>query len=394
MDFGELLEFYRSCLLDNVIPFWTRHAIDPAGGLNTCIRDDGTVISRDKWLWSQWRAVWVFSKLYNRIEPRADWLELASSICDFAARFGWDDSAAAWNLCLSGDGKVIEGPKSIYTDGFAIYGLCELAQATGEERYLALARRTAESVLRRLRLPHHQIPTWPYPTPEGAKTHGLPMIFSLVLWELGEQLGEQRYLDASEALSEEVFEHFYRPGRDLLLERIGQDNSELPSPEGTAVVPGHVIEDMWFQIHIARGRDRRERIAQACRIIRRHLEVGWDEPFGGLLLAVDADGREQVGWKFPDTKLWWPHTEALYATLLAHEHTGEAWAMEWHEKVRQYSFSHYPDREHGEWTQKLNRRGEPISEVVALPVKDPFHLPRALINCIDLLERLTGRTKE
>jgi N-acylglucosamine 2-epimerase len=106
---------------------------------------------------------------------------------------------------------------------------------------------------------------------------------------------------------------------------------------------------------------------------------------------VDADGRDEVGWKFADAKLWWPHTEALYATLLAHEHTGEAWAMDWHEKVRRYSFSHYPVAGHGEWTQRLDRRGRPMSEVVALPVKDPFHLPRALIYCIDVLERLAGK---
>lgn len=28
--------------------------------------------------------------------------------------------------------------------------------------------------------------------------------------------------------------------------------------------------------------------------------------------------------------------------------------------------------------------------VIALPVKDPFHLPRVMILCIDILKRLTG----
>lgn len=390
-DLAKLLELYRGHLLESVVPFWTTHAVDPAGGLNTCIRDDGTVVSRDKWLWSQWRAVWVFAKLYNRIERRPRWLELARSICDFATRFGWDEQAGAWNLCVGGDGGVIRGPESIYTDGFAIYGLTELAKAAGDADYIPLARKTADSVLRRVQAPHEQIPSWPYPTPPGAKTHGIPMIFSLVLWELGEHVGEQRYLDAAAAMSDEIFENFYRPDRDLLLERIAEDNSEYPPPVGTAVVPGHVIEDMWFQIHVARARGDRERIARACRIIRRHLQVGWDEQFGGLLLAVDADGRDEVGWEFADTKLWWPHTEALYATLLAYEHTGRQWALDWHEKVREYCFAHYPQAEHGEWTQKLDRRGEPIAEVVALPVKDPFHLPRALIYCIDVLERLKDR---
>jgi len=387
----KLHEFYRRHLLEEVVPFWTAHAVDLAGGLNTCIGDDGRVVSRDKWLWSQWRAVWVFSRLYNRIEPRSEWLDLAGHIRDFAARFGWDESAEAWNLCLAGDGRVLRGPESIYTDGFAIYGLTELARARGKDADVALARRTAESVLRRLARPHHEVPSWPYPSPPGGRSHGICMIFSLVLWELGELVDEDRYRDAAVALGEEVFGRFYRPERDLVLERIGEDGSELPPPLGTAVVPGHVIEDMWFQIAIARARGEEERIAQACRLIRRHLELGWDEQYGGLFLAIDADGREDVAWGFAESKLWWPHTEALVATLYACEHGQEEWAWPWHERIRAYSFEHYPDVEHGEWRQKLDRLGRPMREVVALPVKDPFHLPRALIECIEALRRLERR---
>ena len=29
------------------------------------------------------------------------------------------------------------------------------------------------------------------------------------------------------------------------------DGTDFPAPQGTAVVPGHVIEDMWFQVHTA-----------------------------------------------------------------------------------------------------------------------------------------------
>jgi len=173
-----------------------------------------------------------------------------------------------------------------------------------------------------------------------------------------------------------------------MVERISADNREYPPNLGTAVVPGHVIEDMWFQIHIARDRKDRRTIDEALRLMRRHLELGWDAEFGGILLAVDADGRAEVGWNFADTKLWWPHTEALYALLLAHEQSGgQAWCLEWYRKIHEYSFSHYPVPNHGEWTQKLDRRGEPMTSVVALPVKDPFHLPRALILAVDVLER-------
>ena len=72
----------------------------------------------------------------------------------------------------------------------------------------------------------------------------------------------------------------------------------------------------------------------------------------------------------------------------AYEHCREQWCLDWYDRVHEYTFSHFPDREHGEWTQRLSREGKPIAEVVALPVKDPFHLPRALMMCIDVLQRL------
>ena len=71
MNLSALQDLYKTTLLNDVIPFWERHALDPDGGINTCITDDGRVVSRDRWCWSQWRAVWVFSKLYNAIAPEA-----------------------------------------------------------------------------------------------------------------------------------------------------------------------------------------------------------------------------------------------------------------------------------------------------------------------------------
>ena len=41
----ELRDFLLDHLLNNIVPFWQRHAVDPRGGLNTCIRDDGSVVN-------------------------------------------------------------------------------------------------------------------------------------------------------------------------------------------------------------------------------------------------------------------------------------------------------------------------------------------------------------
>ncbi len=402
MNLDELRQLYVHTLLDDVIPFWQRHGLDPAGGINTCIGDDGRVVNRDRWGWSQWRAVWVFSRLYNTIEQRSEWLDAARSICRFLVDHGPLPSGH-WPMLMDADGEVKRGYESIFNDGFAIYGLVELWRATHDDALLTAAiqsfRKTHDALVGR-ELP----PMFPYPTPPDSQVqaHGLSMLFSSVYHELqlalegsaglGEpgavppELAEVR--GAVELHHRRVMELYLRPQRGLVLEWLRPDGSEFAPPQGTAVLPGHAIESMWFQMQIARHRGDTATLDRACEAIRRHLEIGWDRQFGGLYYAVDADNRPTVGWPFAETKLWWPHTEALYATLLAYEHCQGDWCLDWHERLREWSYSHFPVPEHGEWYQKLDRQGRPFADVVALPVKDPFHLPRALILMIECLDRL------
>jgi len=386
MNLVELRDLYRKTLLDDVVPFWMRHAIDANGGINTCIADDGRLHSRDRWNWSQWRAVYVFSKLYNRVEQRPEWLETAKGIYEFVTAHGPLEDGH-WPLLLDGDGQLERGYESIYVDGFAIYGLTELWRATRDQPVLDLAMRTFRATETAL-ASEGVLPAWPYTAPPGQIAHGVSMIFSLVYHELADVTSDAAVRSASEYHHRRVMDTFLRPDRGLVLERLRRDGNELDPPEGTAVIPGHAIESMWFQMHIARAAGDSATLDRAVTAIRRHLEAGWDPEYGGLFLAVDADGKKEVGWPWHDTKLWWPHTEALYATSLAYEHCREDWCLDWQQRIHDYSYAHFPVKEHGEWTQKLDRQGRVITDVVALPVKDPFHLPRALLYCIEVLDRL------
>lgn len=390
--FVDLLAIYRAELLERTVPFWMKHAIDwKHGGILTCISDEGQVLSTDKYMWSQLRAIWTFSALYNHIEARQEWLDVARHIFGFAKRYGRDKDGR-WVFVVDEQGSVLQGATSIYADGFAIYGLTELARVTGDQEVIALALETYENVQRRLAHPG-SYETAPYPLPEGVKAHGVSMIFSLVFHELGRLLNDEAILSAGLQQAEEVMTAFLRPDQGLLYEYVTLHNTLIDSPQGRAIVPGHAIESMWFMIHIYRYWENKSRIDEAMATIKRHIEYGWDEQYEGILLSRDAAGGDPW-WPFADSKLWWPHTEALYALLLAYENSGDDWALEWFEKVHNYAFGHYPVPSYGEWTQKLDRQGKQFTQTVALPVKDPFHLPRSLIYCTAVLERLAGEAQK
>jgi N-acylglucosamine 2-epimerase len=74
----ELKERYRRNLFESVIPFWERHSLDGEhGGQLHCLTRDATVFDTRKYVWMQGRAVWMFSKLYNDVEKRPEWLKAA-----------------------------------------------------------------------------------------------------------------------------------------------------------------------------------------------------------------------------------------------------------------------------------------------------------------------------
>ena len=137
------------------------------------------------------------------------------------------------------------------------------------------------------------------------------------------------------------------------------------------------------------------------------FRTGWDKEYGGLLHFVTCDGKGMTG-KVGDaadepqmklvlddwgSKLWWVHSEALYTTLLTFDRTGDEAFQRDFETVFDYTFRTFPnpDRSIGEWIQIRTREGHPQEKVVALPVKDPYHIIRNVVLIIELLEKRIGR---
>ena len=101
----ELARQYRDALLNDVIPFWERHSIDrECGGYFTCLDRRGNVYDTDKFVWLQARQVWMFSALYNRLQRRPEWLDIARHGADFLRRHGSDDDGS-WYFALDRQGN-------------------------------------------------------------------------------------------------------------------------------------------------------------------------------------------------------------------------------------------------------------------------------------------------
>jgi N-acylglucosamine 2-epimerase len=175
--------------------------------------------------------------------------------------------------------------------------------------------------------------------------------------------------------------------RGLVFENVAPDGSHVDCFDGRLINPGHGIEGMWFLMDVARRSGDRSLIDIAVDTTLSILKFSWDDEYGGVFYFLDADGKppQQLEW---DQKLWWVHCEALIALLMGYRLTKRADCLEWFKRMHEYTWSHFPDPEHGEWFGYLNRRGEVLLPLKGGKWKGCFHVPRMLYRCWRLLGEL------
>lgn len=385
-DFSAYADLYRRALLDDVIPFWERHSPDrECGGFFTCLDRDGSIFDTDKFIWPQGRQVWMFSTLYNRVEPRPQWLDLARHGADFLRAHGQAPDGN-WYFSLTRAGRPLVQPYNIFSDCFAAMAFGQYALAARDDAAAELARATYRNILRRQDNPkglYNKL----VPGTRPLQNFALPMILCNLSLEMETILPATEVEATIDQCISTVMGRFLDPQRNLIVENILPDGRLDDSFEGRLLNPGHAIEAMWFIMDIARRRGDAALVQQAVDVTLATLQLGWDAEYGGVFYFLDRLGRppQQLEW---DQKLWWVHLETLIALLMGYALTRRAECWEWFERVHAYTWEHFPDPEHGEWFGYLNRRGEVLLPLKGGKWKGCFHLPRALLRCWKLLEEL------
>lgn len=390
----QLAEQYKRNLLENVIPFWENHSIDEEyGGYFSCLDRDGSLYDTDKFVWLQARQVWTFSMLYNRVEQRQKWIDIATGGYGFLKKFG-RDSGGHWYFALNRRGEPLVQPYNIFSDCFAALAFHEYYKATGEEEAKTIAARTYSNILERRHNPRGQYDK-SVPGTRPLKGFALPMILSVLTLELEEILHDRQTEQSFDRCIHEITEVFWDNDQKVMHEYILKDGTYSDSYEGRLVNPGHGIEAMWFLMEIGRRRNNQALIEQATDITIDLLNFGWDAEQGGIYYFLDAKGHPplQLEWT---QKLWWVHLETLIALSKGYLLTGREECARWYQRVHEYSWTHFPDPEYGEWFGYLNRRGERYTTLKGSKWKGCFHVPRALYECWQTcgeIARNTGESK-
>ncbi len=381
---SSLAGFYRQSLLEDCVPFWFPRCIDHEhGGFLHCLDRDGTIVDTDKSVWAQGRMSWMLLTLHNTVERRPEWLEWAESGLRFLESNGFDSDGRMF-FHTTREGAPIRKRRYAFSESFAAIAYAAHAKATGSERSATRARELFEFFVRWNFTPGLMPPKFTDVRP----AIGLAprMIAIVTAQELRLNLGEDApFTSWIDRCIEEIERLFVKRDQQCVMESVGPDGSIIDHFDGRTLNPGHAIEATWFLLREGQHRNDSRLIELGCEMLEWMWKRGWDTEFGGLFYFRDVFGKPpQEYWH--DMKFWWPHDEALIATLLAWKLTGKAHFAEWHQMMREWSFQKFGDSQHGEWFGYLHRDGSLSSTLKGNLWKSFFHHPRALWYCWQLCE--------
>ena len=254
--FAPLAEEYRDALLQDVIPFWVRHSIDrECGGFFSCLDRDGSVYDTDKFVWLQAREVWMFAFLYEELDQRGEWLDIARDGAAFLRAHG-RDREGNWYFALARDGRPLVQPYNIFSDCFAAMAFARYARAAGDDE----ARRIAEDTYRNI-LSRRANPKGVYgkgvPGARPMISMALPMILINLTLDLEWLLDAETRERVLDECVREVLGRFLDPKRNILHEHVAPDGRKLDCYDGRLINPGHGLEATWFLMKVAERRDDR-----------------------------------------------------------------------------------------------------------------------------------------
>ncbi len=389
-----ILKAVREELLYEVIPFWEKRVADREypGYLN-CFDRRGNLSDARKPGWFVGRTMYTFAALYNTLEKRQEWLDIARTGRLFM-NGSFYAGAGRFQQMMSRDGRVLKGPVSIFTDHFAVKGLYEYVKACpGQEgqRDKELAGQLSDALFGHVKDP---LVLASEGIPAGFQKHAVNFMTLLVALESRDLFGE-KYGEILKKCVERSLYEFASDAYEAPFEYIGTDGKPKPEGEGRLIDPGHTMEAMWFSMKAGEKCGNTEYGKRAMQVLDWVIERCYDEEYGGFYQHVDLDGTLEdrfktndyagvpVAW---DDKIWWVQAEGLYAlamSALCHENEKHyAYFLKMYDYVQRY----FRDKEYGEWYSVLKRDGTVMWDAKGFELKGPYHVPRCLMQLTILIE--------
>ncbi|MFI3202257.1 MAG: AGE family epimerase/isomerase [Eubacteriales bacterium] len=400
MNKEDLLQIQRVAQVElfKSIDFWLTHGMDQEyGGIYNYLDQTGTIYSTDKSVWTQGKSAWFFSYLCSNYEQKEEWLTAAKSCLDFLENKCFNRNAKGrMYFQVTKEGKPLRQRRYCFSEAYYTIANAQYYELTQDPVYLARAKQSYQLI--------YNINNGIIKDPAGigekeisatraSRSLSIPLIFLNIIQVLAPLDKEKQKLydrHAKECIDSIINFHM-NVALQCTLETVGLDGtfwSEIST--GRIINSGHSFRASWALLDYAKhlGSEGDSIRKTACNILEWTFDKLWDQEYGGFYYLQDCLGKPTEAFE-SDLKIWWSHTEALIATLMAYRDTREEKYLTMFYQVWKYCQDHFADSKYGEWYGYLNRNGT-IKEpsVKGDTYKGSFHLPRCLMMIDQMIQEI------
>lgn len=387
----------HECLTNNILHFWLDRMVDnEQGGFYGRIDgNDHVVADAEKGAILNSRILWAFAAAY-RVLGDHRYLDAALRAKEYILNHFIDKEYGGVYWSLNADGTPKDTKKQSYAIGFTIYGMSELARATGDKEALNCALSLYNSI------EEHAF---------DAKNNG----YIEALTRDWQPIADMRLSDKDENGSRtmnthlhiiEPYTNLFRVWKDERLERalrnlINIFTDHILNPEthhldlffendwtrgaGHLESYGHDIECSWLMHEAALvlgDKDVLAKVEPVVQMVAKASEKGLNAD-GSMIHEANLDTGH-----VDDDLHWWVQAETVVGFFNIYQYFGDETALDKAERCWQYIKDNLIDRENGEWYWSRHADGTlNTDDDKAGFWKCPYHNGRM---CLEIIERTEG----
>ncbi|MCD6307725.1 MAG: AGE family epimerase/isomerase, partial [Candidatus Latescibacteria bacterium] len=324
-----------------------------------------------------------YSFLYNNLAKEQQYLDIASKAVAMIMRHK-PSGNDYWPANLSKEGDVIDPNGGLSGDCYIAEGLAEYSKATGEREYMKLAKQTMDKCWKKYMSPDFQDGASPYP---GAKNLWYWMLFMWFGTNMLDFEPDPALEERTATCVDAIMNHHFNPKFDLMNTVINHDLTTSDDPKYSEVAGcGHATEALWMIMYEAVRKRDRALFDLAADRFRRHVEVSWDDVYGGVF--NDCHNVDENIWQLQ--KIHWAEVFVLMGSLPAIENMNVQWAKDWFARQNEWIRNNFLLKPYGYhlWKATTDRKATFVPHANR---KDIYHHPRHLMLNLLCLNRMIDR---
>jgi mannose/cellobiose epimerase-like protein (N-acyl-D-glucosamine 2-epimerase family) len=369
--------FWKNQAVNNIIPYWSRHAMDKKYGAFFTNLDRNWKVSEDRVKYPSMisRHVFGYSVAYLLTGNEA-YLTTASETVKFLIDKGWDKTYGGWYDALDEKGNPVQFTKDAFVQIYAITGLAMYYFVTHDSTalsYIEKSNMIMETKFRDGRLGGYQkMLQQNLEVKDSTKDFASEMApVSGYLIYLYLATRENKYLEQMEKMMNSVVDKMRDPSTGWVLEYFNKDWT-LPAGidrNTMGISIGHNIETAWMLLRLYTLDNNKNYLETAKNLTEKIVKYGYNDKTGSWYNMLNNNDASAID----NSSVWWIQAYGNMFFLYLNQVTKEGKYLDSYSMSAKFWNDFMVDKEYGDTYLSVSPEGKVKEGTKANRYKASYH---------------------